>query len=168
MAQVRQRQVDYRLGKLIRSPGGKTVAAIEAEVAARLEALGDGCLADARERARRMTQLAAALPPSPTPDDLRPFLELSNDIVGLAGVGRLAHAGRAALSLCRLLEAWAEDSPWSRTAFKVHLDALALLCQPDRGPDPEARDRIIDGLERVVQRHRRRQTASPRPSRKRS
>lgn len=165
MTVVVKRQVNHRLTRLVRRPGGMTVGAIEMAVEARLERLKDACLIDAQERVRRMARLAEALPAALGPDDLKPFFELANDIVGLAGVGHLAHAGHAALSLCRLLEGWAPDHPWSRTAFKVHLDALALLCRRDCDPDPAARDRIVQGLERVVERHRSRQAASLQPSR---
>ena len=150
---VVKHQISHRLAKLVRRPGGLTVGAIEIAVEARLERLADACLIDAQDRVRRMMRLAETLPASPKAYDLRPFFEHCNDIVGLASVGHLEHAGHAALSLCQLLEEWAGDNPWSRTAFKVHLDALALLCRPDCDPDPAARDRIVKGLERVVERH---------------
>ena len=156
MTPVIRRQVSYSLAKLVRRPGGMTVGEIQIAVEARLERLKDACMVDAQDRVRRLERLAEALPDAPAAADLKPLFALCNDIVGLAGVGHLEHAGHAALSLCRLLETWTPDSPWSRTAFKVHLDALALLCRPDCDPDPAVRERIVEGLEKVVERHRRR------------
>jgi hypothetical protein len=165
MTVVIRRQVIPRLAKLIRQPGGKTVGAIEAEVEARLERLRDACLIDAQERVRRLARLAETLPDPPGPGDLEPFYEPCNDILGLAGVSKLAHAGHAALSLCKLLDGWTGEAPWSRPSFDVHLDALALLCRPGADLDPAAGDRIVAGLQKVVRRRAR--AASPRPSRKR-
>ena len=153
MTPVLKRRVSPRLAKLARLPGGKTVGAIEAEVHARLEKLKDGCFAEAQAKVARMTALAAALPEPPTPADLKPFYDLCHEIVGLAGVADLAHAGRAALSLCRLLDGWIHGRPWRPASFQVHLTAIALLCRPDSGLEPSERDQIVGGLDGVARRH---------------
>jgi len=150
---VLKRRVRPRLAKLARLPGGKTVGAIQAEVEARLEHLRDSCFAEARQTVARMSELAVRLPEPPAPDDLRPFYILCSEIVGLAGVADLAHAGRAALSFCRLLDGWMSGKPWRPASFHVHLTAVALLCRPDCALEPSARDRIVDGLDGVVRHH---------------
>ena len=159
MTAVVRRQVSYKLAKLVRQPGGKTIGAIEADVEALLTPLKTACLVDARERVRRMVGMAKTLPNPPAPGDLFPFYEPCNEIIALAGVSNLAHAGYAALSLCRLLDGWTQGEPWMSASFGVHIDALVLLCQPDCDPDPAARDRIVGGLERVVQRQQQRKVA---------
>ncbi|MGZ3274345.1 MAG: hypothetical protein ACXU82_21145 [Caulobacteraceae bacterium] len=164
MTAILKRQVSHRLAKLVRQPGGKTVGAIEAEVEARLEPLRKACIIDAQDRVDRLMGLARDLPRPPAPDDLAPFYEPCNDIVGLAGVSNLAHAGYAALSFCRLLDGWTQGEPWSPASFDVHLDALVLLCRPDCDLGPAAKDRIVEGLDRLV-RHHHRKSATPPPSR---
>ncbi|HEY4028920.1 MAG TPA: hypothetical protein VGM25_01130 [Caulobacteraceae bacterium] len=152
MIAVLKRKMKPRLARLARLPGGKTVGAIEADVLARLDALKDTCFVEAQLSVARMTELAAALPQPPEPDDLRPFYGLCDTIVGLAGVAELAHAGRAALSLCRLLDGWIAGRPWRPASLDVCLTAIALLCRPDCGLAPEERDKIVAGLVDVARR----------------
>jgi hypothetical protein len=147
---VVKRRVSPNLARLIRRPGGKSVGAIQAEVQARLQRMEAGCYAEAQQAVARMTDLAARLPASPGPDDLGPLYALGNEIVGLSGVSGLTHAGRAALSFCRLLDRAIIGLAWRRAPFDVHLAAITLLCRPDCRLGPEERDRIVEGLNGVV------------------
>ena len=58
MTAVLKRRPQNRLGKAIREPGGKTVAQLEAEASARLEALREPCAANLRQALAEMMSIA--------------------------------------------------------------------------------------------------------------
>lgn len=149
---VTKRRPEKRLAKLIWLPGGRTVAAIEADVVARLEALQGVCAGAMRDKVREIGRLAAAASRPPSPDDLARLYALSNEAIGLSGVAELEDLGMAALSFCRLLDGFRSGAAWSAASYDVHLAALQLLAQPDSALDAEARAEMVEGLNTVVQR----------------
>ena len=149
---VIKRRPEKRLAKLIWLPGGRTVAAIEADVIARLEALQGVCASAIRDKVQEIARLAAQASRPPKPEDLDRLYTLSNEAIGLSGVADLEDLGLAALSFCRLLDGFRNGSDWSRAAFDVHLAALQLLAQPDSAMSAEARAEMVEGLHTVVKR----------------
>jgi hypothetical protein len=149
---VIKRRPEKRLSKLIWLPGGRTVATIEADVIARLEALRGVCAGAIRDKVQEIGQLAARASRPPKPDDLDRLYALSNEAIGLSGVAELEDLGMAALSFCRLLDGFRSGAAWSTASYDVHLAALQLLAQPDSTLGDAARAEIVEGLNTVVQR----------------
>lgn len=149
---VIKRRPEKRLAKLIWLPGGRTVATIEADVIARLEALRGVCAGAIRDKVLEIAQLAARASRPPKPEDLDRLYALSNEAIGLSGVAELEDLGMAALSFCRLLDGFRSGAAWSAASYDVHLAALQLLAQPDSALDAEARAEMVEGLHTVVQR----------------
>ena len=149
---VIKRRPEKRLAKLIWLPGGRTVAAIEADVVARLEALQGVCAGAIRDKVAEIGRLAARASRPPKPADLDRLYALSNEAIGLSGVAELEDLGMAALSFCRLLDGFRSGVAWSGASYDVHLAALQLLAQPDCALDAETRREMVEGLHTVVQR----------------
>ena len=152
MKPVIKRRPDNRLAKLARLPGGKTIEAIEAEVETLMGGLKDAGVTALQDKVKDIVRRAGAAARPPSREDMGRLYTLSNEVLGLAGVARLDDAGRAALSFCRLLDGFRGGKAWSAAPFDVHLAALQLLAQPDADLDDTARDRMVLGLNAVVQR----------------
>ena len=149
---VIKRRPEKRLAKLIWLAGGRTVAAIEADVIARLEALRGVCAGAIRDKVLEIGRLASGAARPPAPGDLDRLYALSNEVIGLSGAAELEDLGMAALSFCRLLDGFRSGVAWSAASYDVHLAALQLLAQPDSALDDTARAQIVEGLHTVVQR----------------
>jgi hypothetical protein len=149
---VIKRRPEKRLAKLIWLPGGRTVAAIEADVIARLEALQGVCASAIRDKVQEITKRASSAARPPAPEDLDRLYALSNEVIGLSGAADLEDLGMSALSFCRLLDGFRCGAAWSAASYDVHLAALQLLAQPDSSLDEAARAQIVEGLHTVVQR----------------
>ncbi len=149
---VIKRRPEKRLAKLIWLPGGRTVAAIEADIIARLEALQGVCADAIRDKVQEIGRRAAEASRPPRAEDLGRLYALSNEVIGLSGVAELEDLGMAALSFCRLLDGFRSGAPWSAAPYDVHLAALQLLAQPESALGADARAEIVEGLHTVVQR----------------
>jgi hypothetical protein len=149
---VIKRRPDKRLAKLIWLPGGRTVAVIEEDVIARLRALQTVCADAIRDKVLEIGRLAAAAARPPPSDDLARLYALSNEVIGLSGAAELEDLGMAALSFCRLLDGFRSGVSWSAASYDVHLASLQLLAQQELALDAEARAKVVEGLNSVVQR----------------
>jgi hypothetical protein len=149
---VIKRRPEKRLAKLIWLPGGRTVATIEADVIARLRALQTVCADAIRDKVLEIARLAAGATRPPLPADLGRLYALSNEVIGLSGAAELEDLGMAALSFCRLLDGFRSGVAWSAASYDVHLAALQLLAQQELALDAEARAKVVEGLNSVVQR----------------
>ena len=149
---VIKRRPEKRLAKLIWLPGGRTVEVIEADVIARLEALRGVCASAIRDKVQEIARLAAGATRPPASDDLNRLYALSNEVIGLSGAAELEDLGMAALSYCRLLDGFRSGVAWSAASYDVHLAALQLLAQQELALDAEARAKVVEGLNSVVQR----------------
>jgi len=140
----------HRLGKIIRQPGGKSVADAVRDAAAGIETLRPPCLETIDEILtlvdQRMNEFLA------TADKIVPGRRLYaavNSIIGLAGAVGLDEVDRAAFSLCDLLDQMARMGRWDVAAVAVHVQALHLLRSPAAlGSDASVRA-ILTGLKQV-------------------
>jgi hypothetical protein len=138
-----------RLAKLIQQPGGKRIAEALADARANLDEIADLCLGEI-DAAIGAIQ-GASKSPERTPESFDTVYRASNDMLGLAGLFGREDLGRAAHSLCELLD---RAGGWERlppVALKVHVDSLALLRHPEALSPPQLAE-ILDGLVKVVQR----------------
>jgi hypothetical protein len=149
---VIKRRPEKRLAKLIWKPGGRTVAVIEEDVIARLRALQNVCIDAIRDKVQEIGRRAATASRPPQPEDLDRLYALSNEVIGLSGAAELEDVGMASHSFCRLLDGFRNGVAWSAASYDVHLGALQLLVQADSALDAQARARVVEGLNSVVQR----------------
>lgn len=151
MTVVRKRQPDKRLGKLIRTPGGRTVRDIEADVGERLESLREACRDSLLGKVDEIVRLTGQLDQPRTDEELRTLYLLANDIVGLSGAACADEVGEASLSLCRLIDAFRNGKAWNGASVQVHVQSMVFLAQADPALVSELGRTTIEGLSSVVQ-----------------
>ena len=100
-----------------------------------------------------MAELDAKAPVRPSAAEVERLYRIANELAGVGMVFGLPALGRAAYSLCELLDALRSNEAWNAAAVSVHLDGLRLLHQEDAGVlTPEAIEAVLAGLDQVVAR----------------
>lgn len=150
MSAVIVRRPVNRLAKLIRTPGGPTVAQAIADVDERLGAIREPALAELLSLMAAVQALARDFGPAPADQEILAVYDLCNEMLAIAEVAGYPQLGQAALSLCELLDGSMTRKVWSPSAVRVHLDGLLLLADPAQGA--EQTETIVAGLRQVVQR----------------
>ncbi|MEW6596295.1 MAG: hypothetical protein AB1429_02250 [Pseudomonadota bacterium] len=147
---VIRRMVPNRLAALVRKPGGKPIAQAIADAETNLDEIRDACIEALDLILEQMSEVAPKLRDGDDHEALHELYRLSNEVVGIAGVFNLGDVGRAAYSLCDLLDRFDTKGEVSAPALLVHMDSLRLLRLGL--PDGEV-DRILDGLQAVTAKH---------------
>ncbi|MBS0296726.1 MAG: Hpt domain-containing protein [Proteobacteria bacterium] len=145
---VRHIPVVNRLAKLIHIPGGKRLSEAIADAQANLGAIKPDCI-EAIDEALAEVVLLTKQPGGPDASTLARLYDLANHINGTAGHFGLEDMGKAAYSLCDLIDAAQDSGGAERTAVMVHVESLALLRHPE-GLGEVGRKAVLDGLAKVV------------------
>jgi hypothetical protein len=145
---VRHIPVANRLAKLIHIPGGKRLSEAIADAQANVGAIKPDCVQAIDEALAEVTLL---MKPASSPDasTLERLYDLGNHINGMAGHFGLEDMGKAAYSLCELIDASQENGGAERSAIMVHVESLMLLRQPE-GLGEVGRKAMLEGLTKVV------------------
>lgn len=137
-----------RLAKLVQKPGGKRIADALAAADAGVQSLSEEGLA---ELDRLIAAVAAAVRGELAPGPLGKVYDQANEIVGIAGLFGFSEVGKAAFSLCDLLDRTEGGARCDRRALQVHADTLLLLRLRDGAADEQTAE-ILEGLRRVADR----------------
>lgn len=129
-----------RLARLLRMPGGKSVAAALQDADAALAALDEGLAEIAR-----LLPLTRSLADGEAREARTRIYHEANAMVGVAHVAGLPHLDRAAYGLCELADGLMAQGRWDADAVAVHVQALHLLRQAQFGDAMT----VLDGLEKV-------------------
>ena len=152
MSAVKRIRVKNRLAAVIRTPGGKTVAEAVAGAEAQLDAIKGDCLAAVDSMLATMNEIAIVLKSAPDPDGISDLYDLSNELIGVAGIAGHPSVGDAAFSFCELLDRFIETGGWNYAAVAVHMNGLKLLRTMGDQLGESERDQVLDGLRAVVRR----------------
>lgn len=139
----------YKLAKVLRRPGGKTVAAALSEAEEGLAGLKGPCL-EAIDK--MMAAMNGHLADLCGPNRMQASKQLYNDVNGVIGLATAAgfpEMDRAAYSLCDLLDRMQETRNWDIDAVRVHVQALHLLRQPAALEGGASVRQILLGLKQV-------------------
>jgi uncharacterized protein YuzB (UPF0349 family) len=147
---VIKRKYENRLAKLIKLPGGKTVAQALADADTNLDSIRDDCLTAVDENIQRLLDSAVAVKADPSPEALAQCYAIANEVFALAGVFGMAQLGKAAYSLCELIDRSRDAGKWSNPAFDAHMNALRLLRFEPTDADRTVREAVLGGLREVV------------------
>jgi hypothetical protein len=142
-------EVENRLAKVARQPGGRTVDQAVKAAETRIEAVRDVSLASLIEKAEAMAQVAAAGRRGEHPKPFDAIYDISNAIYGLAAGFGLTALAEAAFSLCDLADGFRSGEEPSWPAIDVHVDGVRLLATLGGGIGKEGAESILDGLRRV-------------------
>ena len=147
---VIKRKYVNRLAKLIRLPGGKTVAQALTDAETNLDSIREDCLTAVDENIQRLLDSAVAVKADPNPDALAQCYSIAHEVFALAGVFGMAELGKAAYSLCELIDRSRDVGKWSNPAFEAHMNALRLLRFEATDLDRNVREAVLAGLRNVV------------------
>ncbi len=138
------------LARFINIPGGMTVEQAQERAETRLETMRNRSMADVDENVTCIGAYLALIKTGEPPRVVREELQrLATCIVSLAGTFGREGMGKAAYSLCRLIDLGEERRFWDRVAIDVHYDALRALRNPHSA---ESEAHVLDGLRRVIHR----------------
>jgi chemotaxis protein histidine kinase CheA len=141
---------NYRLSKILRQPGGKTVAAAVKDAEEGVAALAEACLESIDEGLLEVDRYRKAFIESQNKAPAATALyDATNGIIGLAGAAGLDEMDHAAFSLCDLLDRMTRAGRWDADAVVVHVQALHLLRHPDVLGGAASVQMIVDGLKKV-------------------
>lgn len=140
---------EYKLTKLLRKPGGKTVANAVAEAQKGLGLLAGDCLAEVDKIIGELDPACAALGASPTREQLLALYEIAVRLVGLSSVAGLVELDRVAYSLCDLVDRMIVSERAALEPIMVHVGAINLLRQRREQLSEEALGQIAAGLRKV-------------------
>jgi chemotaxis protein histidine kinase CheA len=150
MSTVRRYTTPNRLAHFVNTADGITLAEALARADAKLEEIRPPSLERIDEA---LAELGAKAPAAPSAPEVDRLYRLANELAGTAGVFGLAGLGRAAYSLCELLDVLKTAASWNAAAVTVHLEGLRLLRGADEAAmPPEATAAILAGLDKVVAR----------------
>jgi len=152
MSAVKKIRVKNTLAAAVRAPGGKTIAEAVAGAEARLEDIKDDCLASLDKILASLAELIENPNYLRREEVLAGLYDLSNDIVGIAGVAGLGDMGKAAFSFCDLLDVFIDQGGWNAAAVEVHMNGLKLLRTMSDKIGEAGRAQILEGLFAVVKR----------------
>jgi hypothetical protein len=141
---VRKFAATNRLADMIRVPGGKTVERALADGEAAVERFRPEVVDDIDARIARLETLSA----DPAPDGETVYREALG-VIDHAGLFGLGAVGRAAYSLCELVERMRARGFWDAPAVAVHVGSLKLLrgMADQDGSESEA---VLNGLSAVL------------------
>ena len=144
---VRHFKPTNRLASMIRLPGGKTVQeAIQAAQAA-VEHYRPEVVSDIDAAIAELERLSTR--PAPGAPEHERVYRISSSVLDHAGLFDLEDVGRAAYSLCELVDRMQERGVWDASAVTVHVGSMRLLREMGQG-DPLQRAELLRGLAAVV------------------
>ena len=149
MSLVRRLSIPNRLAQFVNTADGMPLAEALARADANLEMIRPPSV---EHIDALLAELGAKAADKPSPAEVERLYRVANELAGLGGVFGLGALGRAAYSLCELLDGL-RVSGWNAAAVTVHLEGLRLLRHEDSGAvPPEAIAAVLAGLDKVVAR----------------
>jgi hypothetical protein len=127
MSQAKVFQVENRLAKLARQPGGKSIAEALRAAEVRIEAMRERCEASLLVKAEALQEIARGDRAAGATITLDALYELSNAIFGIAGTYGYTALADAACSLCDLVYGFRGGEAINWGAVDVHVDGIRLL-----------------------------------------
>jgi hypothetical protein len=145
------RHINYvnRLAKLITLPGGKKIGDAVADAETALGEIEPDCIGAIDQHLVEIAAVAAENDPAAGPR----LYALSNEIITLSWMVAMKDLGRAAYSLCELIDCSDGPGGCDRAALMVHIESLKLLRHPE-GLGEAGVAAVLDGLAKVVARVR--------------
>lgn len=148
MTAVRFSYPENRMKKLLEEPGGLTHRDALGRAHQNIGAIRHEIIAEVDRNIAALAKAADCA--KAKPEDMgarRDIYSHANVVAGLAGSCDLEDVGKAAFSLCELVDRYGVDR-WNAVFIAVHLDAIQGL--RDQTGTPQSRAAILDGLNQVV------------------
>jgi hypothetical protein len=150
---VRKFQPPNRLAKMIKERGGILAKDAIAAAEAGVESLRESSLANLDATLAEMERRFGKGAEGRDAESFEALYVLSSRIIDVSIFVSDVGIDRAAVSLCGLVDGFAEGGAWRWDAVDVHLNALRLLRSIGSELPPEQREAMLAGLHQVS-RHR--------------
>jgi len=139
----------YRLSKLLRQPGGKTVAKAVRDAEENIAALAGRCLEDIDKVLVSVEALIAEIDPRGDAARFKRIYEAINGLIGLGSAAGLKDFDHAAYSLCDVLDRMLRSGRLDTAVVIVHVRAMHLLRRPEALASASAARDVLSGLKLV-------------------
>lgn len=149
MSSARIFAVENQLAKVVKAPGGKTVAEHVRAAEVRVEGVRGASLASLIEKAETMAALAASGRKADAAGALNGIYDLSNAIFGIAGAFGLKALAEACFSLCDVADGFRSGQAANWPAIDVHVDGIRLLATLGDKAEAAGAETILEGLRSV-------------------
>jgi hypothetical protein len=143
-APVRKFAATNRLAEMIGLPGGSTVGDALAGAEAAIERYRPEVVKDIDARIGELEDLAAQTTPDP-----KSLYRTAAGIIEHAGLFGMGDLGKAAYSLCELVDRLEQRGVWDTASVEVHIGAMHLLRNLPEN-DGGQRARLLNGLNAVT------------------
>lgn len=141
---------NYRLSKLLKKPGGKSIAAAIEAAAENVSTLKVPCLEHVDEALVEIdAHLRAFIEMEDKSAPAKALYDCVNAMIGLAGAVGLREVDRASFSLCDLLDRMMRTQRWEIEPIAVHVQSLHLLRQPAIIESAASVRAVMSGLQKV-------------------
>lgn len=147
MSVVRRFKPKLALTEMMKKTGDISAREALKRAGTALHELEEGCLTEVDDALAELERQLKTSPP-----DIERMYKLSSDVVGLCGGLSAEGLDVAARSLCDYLDRVGEGEPLDVRVATVHVASMGLLHRSDA--PREARHEILEGLAKVVARHR--------------
>ena len=141
---VRKFAATNRLAEMIGLPGGKSARDAVEQATSAIEQYRPEAVSDIDAWIGELEALSAQSSPEP-----QTIYRLSAGIIEHAGLFGLGDVGRAAYSLCELVDRLQQRGTWDRASVAVHVGSMRLLQTLPAGEEVQ-RARLLNGLHAVT------------------
>ena len=148
---VTRKKLANPLASILGYKRGLSLEAAAAAAEANLARIQDNCLASLDQALGVIYRQLPELYGAQSRAHAEAVYHAANQVLSLGAHCKLAALGKAAFSLCELIDRSRATEHWSRAALETHLQALKLLRQPPANADPKTEDAIIAGLFKVIE-----------------
>lgn len=151
MTAVRKFRAPSRLARLIRQPGGKLVRDSIIDGQAALQGMRGACL-DQIDLLLEQIMRSFGAGSGREREDPEALFSLASDLIDASAAVQDLHIEKAAHSLCRLCDVFREADRTEWKAVDVHIEVLKFLRAATAETPAAAREKMLRGLVRVVDR----------------
>jgi len=153
MSHAKVFNVENRLAKVVKLPGGKTVAEAIKGADERVASVKDDCLASLSAQGARLQRLAEAGKSGDGGAVMIDLYATANEVFSLSAAFGMTELAEAAYSLCDLADPTREGEAINWPAIDVHIDGVRFLASAAGASDTPIRREIIKGLREVAARY---------------
>jgi hypothetical protein len=139
--------VENRLARLARQPGGKSIAEALKAAEGRIESVRERCESALLVKAEQMVAVATGDRAADGPEMLDRLYDIANAIFGVAGAFGFDALAEASCSLCDLVYRFRDGEAVNWAAVDVHVDGIRLLATGRSGE--VAAETVLAGLRKV-------------------
>jgi hypothetical protein len=152
---VRFHVPENRLGKLIRSAGGKAVEQAVKDASKGIDGLRGDFLSELSEILAKAEVLSAAVKGADDQGGTDALYGLISAAIGVPSACGMTSLDEMLVSLADLIDHFKTHGIWDHQAITIHLSAFRLLLNSESARDSEGAKAILVGLHKVSERFRR-------------